>query len=407
MSAELPSHFCIIPWVHLFIAQNGRVTPCSRIYNDLTYGYAGETDSMTMWTSEMAETLRRSMLSPEPSPACRYCTTLTKAGVKSYRETENENFPEAFERKEWTQGPLLAGPSKPVFLELRFSNLCNLKCRTCDSQFSSAWSAEAPEIYGYVTRPKPDNAFKDKEAFDRFFDPCLDSLQVLQILGGEPLIQNEFYYLLEKLIERKRTDIKLRVTTNFTRVTHKNWDFVELSRHFPNLNISMSFDGIGPRAEYIRKNCKWAEIEANFERMRREAPETQFNVYPCVSVLNGFHIPDALDRFLELGMMHHHAPPALNFVTTAPSYYNIRILDDEERARLKLRYETYLAGLQKRVDGHIFHLISRYLGFVLKFLDGGRMEEERAEFRRITALLDNNRNESFRETFPELLSLSY
>ena len=399
----LPEHFCVLPWAHLYVTPTGKVFPCSKHENN-SIGNIKDTKLTTLWQGPELENFRKTMLDQAPSPLCFFCNEMRKSGAEPYSAKENRKFPEALSSREWTKGPSLVGKAKLTSLELRFSNVCNLRCRTCFPQLSSGWYAEGFEIYG-TSLKRPLKAFQSIQSFLNFLKDCVNDLEEINVLGGEPLIHDEFYILLEKLIELGKTQVKIDITTNFTRLHHKSWNFLELASQFQNLSVSASFDGVGKQAEFIRKGSQWTDIEENFKLLK--PTNIPFAIYPCISVLNSFHITEAIERWIDLEMFSAERSLAriLNFVTNRPIYYNIRILDEIERRRLKEHYRDFLKKLSTKSNNNVYFMTKRYLNEILKFLDGGNMSEQRDEFRRITSLLDKNRNESFASLFPELSSL--
>ncbi len=63
----------------------------------------------------------------------------------------------------------------------------------------------------------------------------------------------EHYRILNILIEKKLTHISIRYITNFTQLKFKNYDVLELWKHFENIEVGASIDAEGDHTEYIRK----------------------------------------------------------------------------------------------------------------------------------------------------------
>lgn len=75
----------------------------------------------------------------------------------------------------------------------------------------------------------------------------------------------------------------------------KNWDVVELLQNFPNLQVSMSLDGVGETGGYIREGLEYSKCLANARRIQRELPHAKRNLHFVVSIFNVIDLP-AHDR---------------------------------------------------------------------------------------------------------------
>ena len=58
-------HFCILPWIHLHVAQNGRVSPCCN--NNRHLGNVQEQSLKAIWNSNKFEELRERRYFEKPS----------------------------------------------------------------------------------------------------------------------------------------------------------------------------------------------------------------------------------------------------------------------------------------------------------------------------------------------------
>ena len=93
---------------------------------------------------------------------------------------------------------------KMRYLDIRFSNLCNMKCRTCGSGYSSQWEIEDAKEGFKFNDPKNevDVSRIQQDLYDQ-----IPNLQRAYFAGGEPLITEDHYELLEEMIRQGRTDI--------------------------------------------------------------------------------------------------------------------------------------------------------------------------------------------------------
>ncbi|OFZ18984.1 MAG: hypothetical protein A2X94_13630 [Bdellovibrionales bacterium GWB1_55_8] len=396
--------FCILPWVHARLNQDGNVYPCCRASEFYPYGSVAKTPFKEIWNSEAAKTMRLALIRGERLPQCSDCDRIDSMGGFSTRREMNQRFAHAFDRVESTaKDGFLDG--KLLYLDLRFSNLCNLRCRSCGPQNSTAWYSDAQGMtessHAGIIRP-----FEESKDFWAFFDELLPDLQSIYFAGGEPLLEDMHYELLEKLLRKGRRETLLTYNTNFSTLSHKQWQAPDLWRNFQNVVVSASLDGVGEQLELLRKGMRWAEVEKNHERLSREAPGVEFRIYSTVTAMNAFHITDAIGRFLELGMLRTPAQLTLN-VALGPPYVSLNILNEGDRTLLRERYGSFLASLPGTMNSalanHIGTELKRVLGYLALPVDW----KQRERFRRFTFSLDRKRGERFALLFPEHFELLY
>jgi sulfatase maturation enzyme AslB (radical SAM superfamily) len=79
--------------------------------------------------------------------------------------------------------------------------------------------------------------------------------------GGEPMLIKEYYDYLDFLIDsglNNQTDIEL-----FTNCSVYNSKFIDRLNKFKHVEFTMSIDGVGKTAEYIRHGMSWETIHKN------------------------------------------------------------------------------------------------------------------------------------------------
>ena len=95
-----------------------------------------------------------------------------------------------------------------------------------------------------------------------------DKVEYIHFAGGEPLITDEHYKVLEKLIERGRTDITIRYSTNFNQLKYKKYDVIEMWKHFKHIQLMTSLDDYGDRYNYIRNGGEWNNVIENYKKLK-------------------------------------------------------------------------------------------------------------------------------------------
>jgi organic radical activating enzyme len=84
--------------------------------------------------------------------------------------------------------------------------------------------------------------------FDQL-DSLLPHIEEIYFAGGEPLLMDEHYRLLDRLAERGLFDTPLRYNTNFSETRYKGRDVFDIWAQFSNVKVSASVDATGGRGE--------------------------------------------------------------------------------------------------------------------------------------------------------------
>jgi sulfatase maturation enzyme AslB (radical SAM superfamily) len=222
-------------------------------------------------------------------------------------------------------------------------------------------------------------------------------LEQVYFAGGEPLIMKEHYYLLEKLIEAGKTDIRLIYNTNFSELRYKDKHVFEYWKHFKNVSVGASLDASGARAELMRKGTDWKQTIENRERMMKEVPHVDFYVSSTVSSLNVLHVLDFHREWAELGLIK-------------AKDWNVNICQNSEWYRADIfpewfKKDVILPAYEKHIEWlePIDPLKRAVNGFksMASFIDGPSSDEQWKRFIKETLLLDAIRDEDFWAVFPE------
>jgi organic radical activating enzyme len=203
---------------------------------------------------------------------CDNCWSCEDRGVKSQRKPEPfyESHRSRFNIERSTQ-------ALPTFLELYFSNACDLKCVYCNDLSSSQWAAELKKFNEPALNYSDSTKGELKKIFYKWFEKegCRELL-TYNILGGEPLIQNDFYEFADYLIEilqnvPNRHNIKPELTLftngNTPERFMKRWfNLLERLQNHVSVRIDFSNESIESRSEFIRSNLNWSTFEKNINQ---------------------------------------------------------------------------------------------------------------------------------------------
>ena len=402
--AESSRVLCALPWIGLHNQSNGDVFPCCN-WTGETLGTLRQSSLPRIMNAEPMKRLRRDMLAGKPNAGCSSCHDNERLGLFSLRGWANENFGANSALLKSTRGDGSLAEPRFRYLHLNFSNLCNLRCRTCSPRRSTAWYQDVAilmrERYGDVPKQIPLTPTQDPADFLRALEPHLTGLHTIQLAGGEPLLAKEHHELLERLVDLKLTHVRLLYNTNLSVLRYRNKDLTRLWSRFENVEFWVSFDASGRRGEYLRKGQRWNEAVANWRRLRRACPLARMNLAPVISLFNAAHIPDFHREWIEAGLIrpddfHLH-------VLRAPRPYSIQAYPASMKERLLERFErhlSYLGALTPRPDA-----VAKVFRGVMKFMTAADLGGELENFRKTTSELDRVRGEKLLDVFPELSEL--
>ena len=183
-------------------------------------------------------------------------------------------------------------------LHIKFSNSCNLACRTCDPGNSSMLFKEN-EFFKFQSNKFGKNGLIQKiDRNSKLYKSILNSLSTLTFVwfsGGEPLLHEEVWEILEILYEQGYSkNIGFRVNTNGTiKLTDRR---LEILNSFKTLEMHVSMDGFEKIAEYIRTGIVWKIWWQNLLTYKDSLKSNSIVINITISVLN-IHI---LEQLIEL-----------------------------------------------------------------------------------------------------------
>jgi len=343
------------------------------------------------------KTIRKQMLNGEKPTACSRCYeledtadswTLRKSSLQSFKKY----LPCLTETKE--DGSI--DNFKMRYLDIRFSNLCNMKCRTCSPSLSSSWYDDHAKLYPetLITEKK----FIDLKSNPNFMDdlmPHLDTVEEVYFAGGEALITPQHYEILDYWLSKGLANIKLRYTTNFSNFRYKDKSILDYWKKFNDVRVAASLDTYGKMAEYARKGTIWDDIVLNRQQMLMICPDIYFEITPTVSIFSVHSLFDFHKSWVEEGLLDINNI-RIN-ILTHPRYFSITILPEHEKEKIRQLYEEYCDWLIKNnAKSNIIHDVRG----IISYMDSSDHTNLLPEFKKQIKVIDDLRNENFAEIYP-------
>lgn len=388
--------FCIYPWIHLHAYPTGEAYPCCHAEMAYPVGNSRFKTLEEIYRDAPMRELRNDMLNERPNPACGRCYEQEEAGFFSGRRSANKHHGHHIKR-------INDGEFRMSYWDIRFSNLCNLSCRSCGHIFSSSWYQDQAKLAGgrWAEENKALN-YAGRTSTDMWEQliPHLDYVEQIYFAGGEPLMMAEHYNILDELERRGRFDVRLIYNTNFTQTKLKDREVFDYWRKFDSVAVGASLDAMGPRAEYIRKGTDWAVVERNREEMLKVCPQVDFYISPTLSIMNAMHLPDFHRAWVEKGYI---APKDLNVnILQDPAHFRLDIATSEYKERINARYQDHLDWLRPQDP-----LQRATVGFesAINYMMTTDNSHLIPKFWHKTEELDQIRNENILEVIPELQAL--
>ena len=305
----------------------------------------------------------------------------------------------------------------PQYLDFRLGTLCNLRCRMCQSQNSSAIYKELKdeELYNeeerkFIVETSHWNDFSDytqpwfdDPGFLSTVETWLPNCNRLYFTGGEPTMIQRVYWILEKCVEIGiNNNIDLVFNSNMTNIQPR---FLDLIAKFKDVLMCLSVDGYGTTNEYIRSGSTWSIVDKHIRDYATSDVVGNILFSPVVQIYNILTITDLLDyaeqiladtgRRIDISFLLNNYPKCLD-IRNLPK--DIRV-EAQTNLQQWLNNSTYFDN-DERNKQSILGLINA--------LDDSNINDDAEQqmeiFKKYTLLLDEKRDQSIEQSLPQLWS---
>ena len=386
--------FCVAPWMNLDIRQDGEVKPCC--VSEYLYGDIKEKSLWEIWNDEPIKKFRENMLNGVPHKSCQVCYTNQMAGKSSLRQDLNNDLYKYYKKFVYeTNDDYSVNEPGFIFWDLKLSSKCNFKCRMCSWTSSSSFELEQ---FGKIS-----GRWDASEKTYEEVEPYLRMVNHLYFSGGESLIIDEHWKILDKLIElRRNNEVSIAYNSNFSNLVYKDRHIFDLWDQFTrDLQVHISVDGMGTRGELIRKGFRWDRFVSHAEqfrkRFKRKEHTHQLHFDCTVQALNIFDVVTLHQYLYNSGLMKNIDFFFLNFMQT-PREMSVWILDKKTKEAAK-------ENIRNHIDNFLIPNKSKrsviFFESLIKYIDLYQEQLLIPDFLRSMRKFDKLRNESVIETFPE------
>jgi MoaA/NifB/PqqE/SkfB family radical SAM enzyme len=282
----------------------------------------------------------------------------------------------------------------PISLDLRLTNICNMKCVMCNSKYSNQWYDDEIAIYGAT--PEKENrganlGWHDSPRWWEQFEIIKNRIRHLYITGGEPFIIKGHDILLDKLIEADLAkEIILEYDTNLSVINDK---ILNRLKAFKQVILSISCDDVEERYNLVRYGGEFSTLLSNMAKIKERGFEVR-HISACIGTHNVYAPIRLYEQFAKMGYN--------KFVFRAlmtPSHMDLKYLPDELKIEVLRVYGE--SQLPKELQTYIRNYIEVSIGQHTKQKCAKVMKEHIAFFDK----LDDLRNTDWKKTNPDVADL--
>lgn len=319
----------------------------------------------------------------------------------------------------------------PTYMEVSFGSECGFKCAYCLPNVSSSIWQEYEKFGPYVGRPsleqltseglKPIPANEKNpyvEAFWQWFPSAVKDLLVLRITGGEPLINENTFKVLDYLDAHPQPRLELCINSNLG-VSEKKLNLLieklnalSATKKIGKFILYTSIDTHGSQAEYIRFGLNYERWKKN---VLRYLDQTEWPITFMVT-LNALSIPRLhllLEDLMEIKKSYNSGDQSKVAIVdishlTSPEYLALPVLDKFWRKKIDQplnQMENLLVPTPQKPGFQNFeiHKLKRAkLWMESHPLESDEILSHRANFFLFTKQYEQRKGLSFLSNFPEM-----
>jgi len=327
----MSNKFCSLKYQQkVFILHLDSAASCCRAYPDTLSDNETIQQRIAHWKKE-AELLNQGV----ELPGCKVCWDDEKQNKISYRLSAGQ-ISESSNRVE-------------IFL----SNLCNQMCSYCSPNYSSVWEESINKLGNF--KQVSNTAIKNlqistttqsvqarMEEIQAYIQSCDDHSVLLELLGGEPLMQ---IHNLKRLLEFSPTKIKnLQIATNLNPPNSKFLEWVLTNFPKEKLTFNISLDATPEFNHVPRAGFDSIKFLKNLDLLTHRQIKINFT-----SVVSATSIFD-LSKFLNWTNIHGYSA---NFVSlNNPSCLNPEFVPIDIRQEILKTIQTEIPPVLYNVLNH-------------------------------------------------------
>jgi sulfatase maturation enzyme AslB (radical SAM superfamily) len=370
------NYYCSAPFVHLqFYRENISQPCCAWNHEDSNVGTISGS-SVDPFNDPLMEDLRQHMINNIPHPGCSTCNSYLEKDISSLRDFFNRNYPKTYDKK-------------LQYLEFNLGNVCNLKCRMCNSRSSSRWRSDEIKLGKHPIKVYKRNL--------NSINIDLSILNRIRFMGGEPALMQKNIIEIINAIKNSQgnnlSNLSVTITTNGTILLCDS--LMKLLEECKSIALDISIDGVEEVNDYVRSGAIWKNIYKNISWYQTNC-SNKFTLFlkPAWSI---FSINN-LEKTINLINSDFNRYKLKSQAVTEPKWQSIRNLPTSAKDKIYNQISKY----QSTTDSFIKQTIS-IIAEELKLESNVPIVVIREKIKK----LDIIRNEDFFKIDPEMYQLIF
>lgn len=318
--------YCTAPWTGLIIRENGNVSTCCP--GTTVLGNVQKQSIIKITESAELKKIKDDLMSGKENKNCQVCYYQeTNSGTATLKNHFNFHYPDIHKGLQ--------------YLDLRWSNLCNLNCVYCGPYSSSSWEDKL----------NPNNIKTIRNSYDIELENWVlsktEQIHELILIGGEPLLMKQNIALLNKISNLSRISVITNLSYNLSNNPCAELLFKRSKEHtFWNVSV----ENYGEKFEYVRTGADWQQFKSNLDLLVNHAPNN-INLCMVYGIFSALNLLDTVKfyynlgvRKIQLGMIvNHPALDVFNFPLSILKIARTQLSDvlDWQKQTYGIDYEYY------------------------------------------------------------------
>jgi sulfatase maturation enzyme AslB (radical SAM superfamily) len=334
-----PKTFCAAPWFGIRLDWDGQFRPCCQLdKNQSKFAgrktYTIHDSTVDEWMgSDYSTYLRKELTQGNCLPECHKCWNKEDNTLKNLRHISNDsvtaNSADNIE-KTWVKSFVNRAPNynkyRLMIADIKLSNVCNFACAMCSPTDSSKlfdrWGKDQEStIVKKILKNDPYyfknivKNYQSQRGYRHLRDILTNPITHLKLLGGEPLLDNDLFEILQSQPVEKQSKINLHFITNGSQSLV---DAVQKLSGYKNVSFGVSLEGVGEVQDYIRSGSNWAVVSNNI--LSAHLSGITVNIAHILQAMSIFGLPNLLN------WVSQHNIPIMVGLLYQPEYLSLSVL---------------------------------------------------------------------------------
>jgi len=376
-----------------------------------------ETSPDSLHNTEFKKAQRNLMLNGVRPKECNYCWTIEDLPSKPFSDRIIKS------NDDWARADLdriaklpASQNINPRYIEVAFSRACNFKCSYCSARVSSSWDQELKKYGNFdiqdsfyfqsmTNHIRANDRNPYVEAFWNWWPDLVRDLKWFRITGGEPLLSQDTFKVLDFLNSSNRPfeNLNFAVNSNLGVDTKLVENFAQKVRYLMDSKKLKSFifyfsiDSWGSHAEYIRWGLKINQFEQNLSLLQSMLPDIQYSIMCTYNAISPIRFLELLEKIrqwklnysmiLDISILRN---PRFLDIHILPKRFQSLIEESIEFMNKNSFYDYEISKLKRVLD----YYKNEAQDFDVKYFQ--------KDFAKFFSEVDKRRGSSYQDYIPEL-----